>query len=159
MKKQILIFLFLLSFAFDVAAQLEEPRKVDEFESIQCEDLRTRLDSFLVEIQNNPQSKGFVIVYEGKYSSYIYNRSGISKRKYHLPTFGEANYRTQVFLKHFQFRQFQSDKYLFIDGGFRENHSVELWIVPDTAKPPKPTPTLSNIKYRKGKPILIVCDE
>jgi hypothetical protein len=51
------------------------------------------------------------------------------------------------------FRRFPKEKVLFISGGFRENHTVELWVVPNGANPPKATPTLESMKYRKGKPV------
>ena len=160
MKTRIFSFLLIFSFVISVAAQTKEARKIDEFGSIECEELRARLDNFLSELQNTPQAKGFLIVYEGKYFQRVYDRFPDEKIKTYLPAFGEANYRTQVFLNHFKFRNSSSpDSYLFVSGGYRENHTVEMWIVPNGTIPPKPTPTLDKMKYRKGKPLKIVCNE
>lgn len=159
MKHKFFTVFSILLFAFNVDAQNKEMRKFEEFGNIQCGDLRTRLDLFLIELQNNPQSKGFVIVYDGKHYSYDYSRGGNPKIKYQLPVFGEATLLTQQMLNHFKYRNFPSDRYLFISGGYRENYTVELWVVPTGAEPPKPTPTANEIKYRKGKLKGIICGE
>ncbi|MDQ3748426.1 MAG: hypothetical protein M3367_05320 [Acidobacteriota bacterium] len=151
--------IFFIFLAFSASAQTKEARKIDEFGVIPCGDFRSRLDNFLAKLQNELRSKGFVIVYEGKYSYQIYDQYPKTKLKTYLPAFGESNYRTQIMMNHFKFRNFPSDKYLFISGGYRENHAVELWIIPNGATPPKPTPTLDKINYRKGKPIKIDCGE
>ena len=159
MKKQLFSFLLTLFFALNISAQNKEARKFDEFGNAQCEDLRMRLDNFLFELQNNPQSKGYVIVYDGKHYYYDYSRGRNPKIKYQLPVLGEATLLTHQMLKHFKFRVGPSDRYLFISGGYRENYTVELWVVPTGAKPPKPTPTLEDIKYRNGKLRGIICGE
>ena len=159
MKKFLSSFVFFALLAINIFAQAKEARRIDEFGVIPCGDFRSRLDNFLAKLQNESKSKGFVIVYEGKYSYQIYDQYPLTKLKTYLPAFGESNYRTQVMMNHFKFRSFPSDKYLFISGGFRENHAVELWIVPNGATSPKPTPTLDKINYRKGKPIKIDCGE
>jgi hypothetical protein len=43
---------------------------------------------------------------------------------------------------------------VLIDGGYREEFIQEIWIVPNGAKAPIPTPTLQekDIKFAKGKP-------
>ena len=159
MKKFLFSFLILVSFSISVSAQNKEAQKLEEFGNIQCEDLRARLDLFLIELQNNPQSRGYVIVYDGKHYSYDYSRGWKPKIKYQLPVFGEATLLTQQMLNHFKHRQVPSDRYLFLSGGYREYYTVELWVVPKEAKPPKPTPTLNEIKYRKGKLVGIICEE
>jgi hypothetical protein len=64
MKKTIVGFIFILVIAFSVSAQTEEARKIDETTDFCCEDTITRLDTFLVELQNNPGTKGYVIFSE-----------------------------------------------------------------------------------------------
>jgi hypothetical protein len=158
MKKQLFSFLLLLLLFSSVSAQDKEARLVDEFGRIQCEDLRMRLDNFLVNLQNSPQSRGHIIVYDGKHSFYDYRKKD-PKLEYRLPIFGEATLLTQQMLTHFKFRKFPPEKYLFITGGFRENYTVEFWIVPKGVKPPTPSPTLDEIKYRKGKLVGVICEE
>lgn len=155
--------LFLISFVFltvaSAFAQSATAEKIDDFGELQCEDLRGRLDNFLVQLRNQPMAKGVVIVYEGKYSRPIYVRQTSQPNyKDYLPTVGEARYRMRVMTDHFKFRKFPADRISMIDGGFRENFTVEFWIVPAGAELPKATPTLDKIKYRKGKPAKIVCE-
>ena len=159
MKRKTFSIFLILSFVFSVSAQNKEARQIDEFGNIPCGDLRHRLDSFLVELQNNPQSRGYVIVYDGKHYSCNYSRGRNPEIKYQLPVFGEATLLTQQMLKHFKFRNVSPDSYLFISGGYRENYTVELLVVPTGAKPPKPTLTADEIKYRKGKLMEIICGE
>jgi hypothetical protein len=35
------------------------------------------------------------------------------------------------------------DRLIFINGGYRESNSFELWVVPQGAEAPRPTPTLT----------------
>ena len=51
-----------------------------------------------------------------------------------------------------KFRRFDEKRIVFIEGGFREKFTIELWVVPDGKLPPTSTPTLTKMKYRKGKP-------
>jgi hypothetical protein len=151
-------------FAFLVTASAQEAEKLDSFGEVPCEELRGRLDNFLVHLRNEPSAKGFVIVYEGKYSRPVYKRNQQPEYKDFLPAVGEAKYRRQVMASHFRYRKFSvdgtsiADRISIVDGGFRENFTAEFWIVPSGTEPPKPTPTLDKIKYRKGKPAKIVCE-
>ncbi|CAN5843927.1 hypothetical protein BH20ACI4_BH20ACI4_18670 [soil metagenome] len=152
MKKLLFIFIIIFTTVITISTQIKEARLFDEFGNAECEDLRTRLDSFLVELQNNPQSRGYVIVYDGMQYSY-------DSRKLQNPVFGEATLLTQQMIQHFKYRNFSPDRYLFINGGFRQNYEVELWIVPKYSKPPTLTPTVDEVKYRKGKLVGIVCGD
>ena len=158
MKRQLFSFLLIFLFVFNISAQEKETRQVGKLSSYwQCEKVRMVVDSFLIELQNNPQSTGFIIVYEGKYSEQIYDKGKLKTRTY-LPRYGEAFYRTQIIRDHIKLRRFSPDRVLFINGGFLQEHEIEFWIVPNGAELPKPNPTLDKIEYRKGKP-LWKCDE
>ncbi|HEY0659480.1 MAG TPA: hypothetical protein VGD05_13445 [Pyrinomonadaceae bacterium] len=153
MKKIFFSFILFAILTINVFAQAKAALKIDEFSNYNCEDMLVRLDYFANDLMKEPNVKGFVIVYEGKYSKYVNNGKGENKLKPFLPRFGESAFRTRSMQNHLlNFRTFPKEKFLFISGGFRENHTVELWIVPNGENPPKPTATLENIKYRKGKP-------
>ncbi len=154
MKRQLSIFLFLLSLVFSVSAQEKESRKFGEFNSVlQCEYERSVFDNFFIELQNNPQSMGFIIFYEGNYSDRIYDDKGNVKTvKTDLPRYGDVNARIKIIRDHIRLRRYDPNSVLFIDGGFREEFGIEFWLVPNGADLPKPTPPLDRIKYRKGKP-------
>lgn len=149
MKKCLFSFLFLLSLAISVSAQEQVSRKLSEIPSLwYCDPLITILDTFLLELQNYPQSNGFIIYYEGKYD----NGEEKSKRKMLLPRRGEADFRMQIIRNHIKFRQQNPDRIFFINGGFRDEQKTEFWIIPEGAKLPVPEPTLDGLEYRKGKP-------
>jgi len=125
-----------VSLASDVA------RKFVEFNDINCEDESAHLDNFAVELQNNPESTGYIIFYGGR----------TFRRR--LPRFGESAARAARIEKYLiTSRGISADRIVMLDGGYRETWQAELWIVPRGAVTPKPTPTLRSqeIKFRKGK--------
>ena len=77
----------------------------------------------------------------------------MSLKKYDLifPTLGSAKAKINSIKKSLLFVKMPLDRFKFIDAGFREELTVEFWLVPLGAKPPVPTPTLTKMKYRKGK--------
>ena len=130
---------------------------IENFGTYNCEDIKSRLIILHLALSEEPKSKGIVIVYEGKYAKYVDARNGKSTIKYILPSVGESIFRTREMQDILVFFKFPMENFLFIDGGFRENFEVELWVVPNDAKMPKPTPTLETMKYRKGAPMKTVC--
>ncbi|MEO8072280.1 MAG: hypothetical protein ABI686_03445 [Acidobacteriota bacterium] len=160
MKKHFLILIILLSLVISVSARIDEAVMFDQLDSTTtCEDMNVRLDYWAIERNKNPESKGYAIVYEGKYFRDVSNDNEKRKLKAFLPTFGESAFRTNLMMKYmFKVRKNSKQNFIFIDGGFRKNFSVELYISPNSAPPPKPSPTLENIKYRKGNP-QFKCDD
>jgi hypothetical protein len=153
MKKQLFSFLLIISFVFSVSAQTKEARKIDELINYDCDDMLARLDRLASQTMKDSKAKAFIIIYEGRYSLNVSNK-GENEKRIFLPRFGESVVRTQIMQNHLlNFRNLPREKILFVSGGFRENHTVELWVVPNGANPPKPTPTLENMKYRKGNPV------
>jgi hypothetical protein len=145
-RKTFSIFLILLS-VICVSAQEIEAYKFTELSSLWRSETLREVDRFLFELIDNPQAKGFVIFYEGKYAC------NSEKTKMLLPRYGETACRVQAVRNHIKLRRtFPIDRILFIDGGFREEQTIEFWIVPKQAELPKPGPTLDNMQYRKGKP-------
>ena len=51
-------------FALSAFAQNKEARKIDEFGSLSCDDLISRLDNLANQVNKLPKSKGYIIVYE-----------------------------------------------------------------------------------------------
>jgi hypothetical protein len=150
------IFLSLILLAVlspNIFARNDEFVMFDHLDTYNCEDMMLRLDNFMNALSSEENSKGFIVVYEGKYSKYDWNNKKEGQLRYFLPRFGESSLRIHLMQNYMiNFRRFPKEKVLFVSGGFRENHAVELWVVPNGANPPKPTPTLENIQYRKGKP-------
>ena len=150
MKKQLFIFLLLLFFFSSVSAQEKEAKLFSEFGNTTCNNYRGLMDNFLLELKNFPEAKGYAFIYEGDLELYQYDKNGKNKG---LKTFTSVKgYSKEVidyYQKHLLFREFPAERIEFIEAGFREKFTIELWIVPNEAIVPKPTPTLEKIKQRK----------
>ncbi len=103
------------------------PKRFDEFPSIAFDDDKARLDNLAIELQNNPGATGYVVAYAGRGS-----RAGEAERMGRRA----VDYMTTA-------RGISRDRLVFINGGYREANSFELWVVPQGAEAPRPTPTLS----------------
>ncbi len=166
MKKHFLSLFISLLFIVSVSAQTNEARKIDEFGRIPCDEFMARMDSVFITLKDSPDSKIYVIYYGGRYRrttsgrnkntrsyestklDYPHRKDGLNRAK-SIPLFltTYASYPTtpQNLLK---------DKIILIDGGFRENIEVEIWLVPKDATLPKPAPTIDgkDIKFREDRP-------
>lgn len=161
MKRVILAFLFSLLIFISVFSQ--ETKKIDEFGQLFCDDAKARTDMVAIAYYDNPGSKIYMIFYTGKrYRNYVYDKKlKYEKEVFLYPQIGEAkmnilrwkNYLTRS-------RRIPEKDIVLVDGGFREEHTLENWIVPKGAEPPKPSPTLTekDIKFRKGRARYIECD-
>ncbi len=134
------------------ASAMNEPREVDEFGDVCCEDEKARLDNFAIELQNNPEAQGYIIFYGGRrYPSCWFGGRRYSARR---PRFGEAEVRAARMEPYLvNTRGFSPERITVVFGGFRESWTAELWLVPRGAQPPAPTPTLQrrDLRYRRGR--------
>lgn len=147
MKK--IIFALFFCNLFCIAAFSQEAVKVDEFDNPSCEDYLVRMDNIGIASVDEPTAKVYVFVYEGR--ELVFNAR---KKDFQLllPTYGQAKSKIKSMKERLSFfRGYSIKNFVFIKGGFRENLAVEFWIVPKGANPPKPSPTLAKMKYRKGK--------
>ena len=102
------------------------PRRFDEFPSIAFDDDKARLDNLAIELQNNPGAIGYIIVYGGRNARIdSADKLGARAREYIVGTRGIDTSRVVV-----------------VNGGYRETNAFELWLVPQGATPPQPTPTV-----------------
>jgi hypothetical protein len=99
----------------------------DSYGNIKFEDEKARLDNFAIQLQNEPDFKGYIIVYAGRRSYFGEARSRADKA---------ANYL-------FETRDVPRDKLETIDGGFREEFTVELRIQPKDSPAPAAFPTVN----------------
>lgn len=132
---------FVLAFSLTGAAA-DKMRQFDEFGDINCEDEMARLDNFAVQLQNEPNAKGVMIFYGGR------------RFRKRLPKQGEAAARAARIKPYLvERRGIPSERVMVIDGGYREEFQVELWVIPADVTPPSPTPTVpaKDIKFQKGK--------
>jgi hypothetical protein len=112
--------------------QISTPRRFDEFPSVAHDDDKARFDNLAIELQNSPGSTGYVIAYAGRNS-----RAGEADRM----TTRALNYLTTT-------RGISRERLVVINGGYRDANSFEMWLVPQGAAPPSPTPTVSPDQIR-----------
>ena len=101
-----------------------ENRKFDEYGNINRDDEKARLDNFAIQLQQEPDAKGYIIVYAGRRS-----RAGDAQKR--------AD-RARDYLVNL--RGIDARRLVTQDGGTREDLTVELWIVPTGAPPPTVRP-------------------
>ncbi|HEX5706306.1 MAG TPA: PKD domain-containing protein, partial [Pyrinomonadaceae bacterium] len=102
------------------------PRKIDEYGNIRFNDEKARLDNFAIALQNEPGAQGYLICYGGRRG-----RAGEAQARCDRA----RNYLVNE-------RGIDSSRIVTIDGGFKEELTVELWIVPTGATPPTAEPTV-----------------
>ena len=100
-------------------------RRFDEFPSRSFDDDKARLDAFAIELQNNPDSQGYIILYQGTDRNSMRNRrvEVLSKRTldYLVKSRGIDPRRIQI-----------------VNWGTRPETYYDLWIIPPGAQPPVP---------------------
>lgn len=115
----------------------QNPNKLDEFGDVNCEDEMARLDNLAVQVQNEPETVGHIIVYGGRFGRRGEARARASRIKTYLV----------------KIRGMDASRILTIDGGYRENLTVEMWMLPRSLGVPKASPTIhpKDVKFKKGR--------
>jgi hypothetical protein len=111
-------------------------REFDECDNCTFDDQKARLDNLAVELQNDPATTGYVIAYGGRMS----------------PIGQTARLMTRARDYLINERGIDGSRIVIINGGFRESDSVELWIVPRGATPPRATPTVQAGEVKSTEP-------
>jgi hypothetical protein len=101
-------------------------RKIDEYGNIRFNDEKARLDNFAIELQNDPTSQGYLICYGGRRG-----KAGEAQRRCDRA----KDYLTST-------RGIDASRIVTVDGGYREDLTVELWLVPSGANPPTASPNV-----------------
>jgi hypothetical protein len=105
-----------------------EARKLDEYGKLLPKDENERLDKFTMELQMDPTAQAYIIAYGGRVSRAGDAQKLADKAKGYLVTK----------------RGVDRDRIVTMDGGYREQPAIELWLVPSRASLPKPTPTIKK---------------
>jgi len=108
----------------------------DECKGCTFDDQKARLDNFVVELQKDPSTRGYIIAYGGRMSPVGQVNKLMSRARDYAVTQ----------------RGIDASRLVVVNGGFREEDSVELWIVPSGAAAPHPTPTVQAGEVNPGKP-------
>lgn len=141
------IILVLSSFAFS-----QEIKQQDEFGStLGCDGYIGIMDGVRSYLLRNPNSKIYFLIYEGREEKH---NKKLNKDYLVFPIYGET--KARISSMQARLKMFENEKLLertvFVEAGFRQTFTIEVWSVPNGATPPKPTPTVKKMKYRKGKP-------
>jgi hypothetical protein len=110
-------------------------RQFDVCCSCSFDDQKARLDNLAVELQNDPSTTTYVIAYGGRTS-----RTGQAELL-------GARARDYLVTQ----RGIDQSRIMVLNGGFREEDCVELWIVPRGATPPQPSPTVQAGDVRPSR--------
>jgi hypothetical protein len=110
---------------------------MDEYGNIRWGDERPRLDNFAVELKNTPDAVGYIVGYAGRVARVGDARRRIERAKRYVVSARKINPSNVV----------------TIDGGHKQDLTVELWILPRGADPPTASPTVdpSEVRFIKGK--------
>ena len=111
-------------------------RKIDEYGSLRPGDENPRLDNFAIELQNDPTAQAYVIAYGGRTSAVGAAQRAADRSKGYLTSR----------------RGIDAGRVVTVDGGFREQPEVELWIAPTGATPPAASPTVNPRDVKPAKP-------
>jgi hypothetical protein len=110
-------------------------REFDECNSCSFDDQKARLDNLAVELQNDPSTRAYILAYGGRMSPLGQVEKLMSRSRDYLITQ----------------RGIDASRIVVVNGGFREEDSVELWLVPSGAAAPRPTPTVQAGDVNPGK--------
>jgi hypothetical protein len=113
-------------------------RKFDEYGNIAFNDEKARLDNFAIELQNDPGAQGYIIAYGGRRARANEAQARADRAKDYLVNT----------------RGIDAGRLVTVDGGHREELTVELWIVPSGAVPPQASPTVdaSEVQIIRSTP-------
>jgi hypothetical protein len=92
-------------------------RKFDEYGDIRFNDEKARLDNFAIQLQNEPGSTGYIVVYAARTGPAGQAQARADRAKDYLVNT----------------RGIDAARIVTIDGGCREDLTVELWIAPQGA--------------------------
>lgn len=109
----------------DKKPELPKNYKFDDFDSLSFDDDKARLVAFAIELQNKPDSQGYIILYQGT--------DKISRRSRNADTIGK---RTLDYLV--KVRGVDPRRIVITNWGTRPKTRYELWIIPPGAMPPVP---------------------
>ncbi len=101
---------------------MNKPRKFDEYYDIARNDEKARLDNYAIQLQSEPGSQAYIIVYPSKKA-----------------TAAQARARAQRISDYLvNSRGIDSQRVVITTAQPREDWLFELWVVPEGAQPPSP---------------------
>lgn len=107
-------------------------RKLVEFGNINCETELAYLDSLTIELQNDPQSAAYLIIYGRSNGKRNEAKARLARMKHYLTVS----------------RGISAPTIKIVDGGYRKTLAGEIWIVRPGDAVPRPTPTVGAKNVR-----------
>lgn len=101
-------------------------RKFDEYSNISFNDEKARLNNLAIYLQQQPEMKGYIIVYAGRRA-----RAGEAQERAERA----KNYLVNV-------RSTNAERIVIIDGGHREELEVDVYVLPRGVSAPTAAPTV-----------------
>jgi hypothetical protein len=151
MKPKYIYVIVLLILPLSVGGQAPvAAQKVDEFGITNCDDWMARSENLSSKMREDESSLGYIIYYGGRVNIQPYG----SPHTRRLPRRGEAFARAAAIKSRYvNGLGIDGNRIILLNGGYRENWTVELWLVPKGGRPPLPAPSLkeSEIRFRKGR--------
>ncbi len=111
-----------------LGASVSAAEKPDEYGDVCWEREKEILRNFAIELKNQPGARGYLIHYGGR-------------RTPSLDVALRRGRRAKEYLVRLGVRP---ERIVAVDGGFREEFTWEVWVVPAGAKPPVATPTVER---------------
>jgi hypothetical protein len=102
-----------------------EARRFDQFPSRAFDDDKARLDAFAIELQNNPDSQGYIIMFQGT------DRNSMRNRRVEVLSKRTLDYLVKA-------RGIDPRRIVIAKWGNRPETFYDLWIIPPGAQPPVP---------------------
>lgn len=137
-------FCLILVMSVSASAQTVTPRNFDSFSNWNCEDFMAHLDNLFVTLQHDPTLKAYIISYGGS-----------DGRR------GEARMWGARAKDYLALRGLDIQRLVILNGGYREQRTIELWPWPSDSPAPVATPTLKlkDVKFKQGRMKRNVCAE
>ena len=114
---------------------LKKSSKIAEYGKVSPAEEKAFLDKYAAALEADSYAQGYVIAYGTPKSA-------------KMEAFKAADNATQYLIKQ---RKIEAGRLLPVDGGFREQAAVELWLIPSGADVPQPTPTIDPSKMKMTK--------
>jgi hypothetical protein len=106
------------------------PYELSEFEENYSEALQANLDNLTVFLLKEPSLQGYIIVYGGRIGRRGYAGMRAKKAKYYLT----------------EMRGIPADRFVVVEGGYREKPMFEIWLVPRNGPKPIASPSV-DLRY------------
>lgn len=123
----LLMALFVICGSFTAAlAQSQETRKFDEYGELRTKDENARLKNLVIEMKSDSKITAYILAYGGRRSG---PKDALTK----------ANKAKGYTLKT---GKFKTSRVIAMDGGYKEEPTIEIWLVPAGADAPQASPSV-----------------